>query len=113
AFRSLHSAHDEAVMTARRFRKTQLGQLLLENGFAIRRLTYWTTLLFPVAVLARTLNWSKTRRDIPEAGTSSGFTSRLFGKVMALELRWLRKFALPFGVDLFAAAEKQPSRLAK
>jgi len=113
AFRSLHSAHDEAVMTARRFRKNELGQLLLENGFAIRRLTYWTTLLFPLAVVARTLGASKTGRDFPETGTSSGFTSRLFGKVMALELRWLRKFALPFGVDLFAAAEKQPSRLAK
>src|SRR5437764_9540951 len=100
-------------MTVRRFKKNEIQRLLLEDAFAIRRLTYWTTLLFPLAVVARTLGASKTGRDFPEAGTSSGFTSRLFGKVMALELRWLRKFALPFGVDLFAAAEKQPPRLAK
>ena len=94
-------------MTARRFRKNQLGQLLLENGFAIRRLTYWTTLLFPVAVLARTLNWSKTGRDFSGVGTSFEFTDRLFPKIMALELGLLKKVSLPFGVDLFAVARSQ------
>ena len=48
AFEFLHSAHDEAVMTARRFRKNEIRSLLLENGFTIRRLTYWTTLLFQI-----------------------------------------------------------------
>jgi SAM-dependent methyltransferase len=32
AFRFLHSAHDDAVMTARRFRKNEVRSLLLENG---------------------------------------------------------------------------------
>src|SRR5438552_3550476 len=110
AFRSLHSAHDGAVMTARRFRKNQLGQLLLENGFAIRRLTYWTTLLFPVAVLARTLNWSKTGRDFSGVGTSFEFADRLFPKIMAFELGLLKKVSLPFGVGTVRRCQKPGCR---
>jgi hypothetical protein len=104
AFRFLHSAHDEAVMTARRFRKNEIRSLLVENGFAIRRLTYWTTLLFPLAVVARTFGGSKMGRDFEEAETS--FSHRAFAQVMALELGLLKKFSLPFGVALFAVARK-------
>jgi SAM-dependent methyltransferase len=103
AYGFLHSAHDDAVMTARRFRKSEIRSLLLENGFAIRRLTYWTTLLFPLAVLARTFGGSKSGRDFQR---SVGFASHLFLKIMSLELAVLRKFSLPFGVALFAVAQK-------
>jgi SAM-dependent methyltransferase len=109
AFRFLHSAHDDAVMTARRFRKNEVRSLLLENGFAIQRLTYWTTLLFPLAVLARTLGGSKMGRDFPAAGTLPSLTDRLFAKTMAIELGLLRKTSLPFGVALFAVAKKSDS----
>ena len=92
-------------MTARRFRKRELRALLLENGFAIRRLTYWTTLLFPLAVLARTLRGSKTGRDLETAST--GFKHRLFAQVMSFELALLKKISLPVGVALFAIATKK------
>jgi SAM-dependent methyltransferase len=105
AFRFLHSAHDEAVMTARRFRKSEIRALLLKDGFAIRQLTYWTTLLFPLAVLARTLGGSETGRDFESAETS--FMHRFFRWIMALELGLLRNVSLPFGVALFVAATKR------
>ncbi len=104
AFRFLHSAHDEAVMTARRFTKKEIRSLLVANGFTIRRLTYWTTLLFPLAVLARTLGGSKTGRDFESAETSLMY--RLLAKIMTLELGLLRYVSFPFGVALFAAARK-------
>lgn len=106
AFRFLHSAHDEAVMTAQRFRKNEIRTLLLENHFVIRRLTYWTTLLFPLAVLARSLGWSRTGRDFNSSGTSFGFADYLFAKTMSLERSFLKRLSLPFGVALFAAATK-------
>lgn len=113
AFHFLHSAHDEAVMTARRFRKKEIRALLVENGFAIGRLTYWTTLLFPLAVLARTLGGSKMGRDFPEVGTSFGLTNRLFAKIIGFELRLLKRLSLPFGVALFAAAKKQAAEQSR
>jgi SAM-dependent methyltransferase len=104
AFRFLHSAHDEAVMTARRFTRNDIRFLLAENGFAIRRLTYWTTLLFPLAVIARTFGGSKMGRYFDEAETS--LSHRAFAQVMTLELILLKKFSLPFGVAVFAVARK-------
>lgn len=104
AFPFLHSAHDEAVMTARRFRKREIRRLLLGQNFNIRRLTYWTTFLFPLAVAARTLGGSKMGRDFETEGTS--FTRRTLARVMALELDLLRKISLPFGVALLAVARK-------
>src|SRR5207244_8233024 len=105
AFPFLHSPHDEAVMTARRFRKQELRELLQEQSFEIRRLTYWTTFLFPLAVAARTLGGSKMGRDFETSGTS--LAHRAFAQVMALELRLLRSIGLPFGVALLAVARKQ------
>jgi len=105
ALRLLHSAHDEAVMTAHRFKKSEIRQLLRDNGFAIRRLTYWTTLLFPLAVIARTLGGSSTGRDFNSAADS--VSHRLFQQIMALEFRLLKRTSLPIGVALLAAARKQ------
>src|SRR2546430_16167378 len=88
AFPFLHSAHDKAVMTAHRFRRPEIRQLLLKQNFTIRHLTYWTMFLFPLAVAARTLGGSKMGRDFETTNTS--FAQRVFAQVMALELRLLR-----------------------
>ena len=104
AFPFLHSAHDKAVMTAHRFRRPEIRQLLLKQNFTIRHLTYWTTFLFPLAVAARTLGGSKMGRDFETTNTS--FAQRVFAQVMALELRLLRNVSLPFGVALLAVARK-------
>jgi len=104
AFRFLHSAHDIAVMTARRFRRPEIRRLLLEQGFAIQRLTYWTSLLFPLAVVARTLGGSEMGRDFEASETSP--VQRVLAQVMTLELKLLRGISFPFGVALLAVAKK-------
>lgn len=104
AFPFLYSAHDEAVMTARRFRKREIRQLLQKQNFKIRRLTYWTTFLFPLAIAARTLGGSKMGRDFETAGAS--FSQRVFAQIMALEVRLVRRISLPFGVALLAVGRK-------
>ena len=104
AFRFLHSVHDEAVMTARRFRKSEIRKLLLNQNFTIQRLTYWTTLLFPLAVAARTLGGSEMGRDFETEEPS--LLQRVFAQIMALELHLLRGISFPFGVALLAVARK-------
>ena len=105
AFRFLHSRHDDAVMTARRFTKRELGELLERNNFRIRRLSYWTTLLFPLAIAARTLGASEMGRDFGTVEVSP--LQRLLAKIMRIELTLLRRFSFPFGVALFALARKE------
>ena len=104
AFSFLHSAHDEAVMTARRFRKREIRELLQGQNFKIRRLTYWTTFLFPLAVAARTLGGSKMGRDFEVNKTS--LSNRVFGRIMTIELKLLKTISFPFGVALLAVARK-------
>ena len=103
AFRFLHSAHDDAVMTARRFRKPELREWILKQNFEIRRLTYWTTFLFPLAVAARTLGGSKMGRDFD---STESWSQRLLSRVMTAELRLLGYVTFPFGVALLAVARK-------
>jgi SAM-dependent methyltransferase len=103
AFRFLHSAHDDAVMTARRFRKAEIRALLTEQGFEVRRLTYWTTFLFPLAILARTLGGSKMGRDFE---STDSWSQRVLAQIMNLERLLLRKVSLPFGVALLGIARK-------
>lgn len=104
AFNFLHSPHDEAVMTARRFRASEVRALLAESGFAVKRLTYWTTFLFPFAAMARMFCLLKSGRDF-ESGARA--PSRwIFGTIMAAERLVLRLTDLPFGVALLAVARK-------
>ncbi len=105
AYEFLHSAHDDAVLTARRFTRKEVRSLLSSTGLEIRHLSYWTTLLFPAAVVARTLGGSSTGRDFDAEATASLKNSTL-GMVMTLELWLMRWTSLPFGVALFAVAEK-------
>jgi len=104
AFRFLHSAHDDAVMTAQRFRKPEIRKLLQNENFRIRRLTYWTSLLFPLAVAARTLGASQMGRDFESNGSS--FLQRAFSGTMTMERFLLRAISFPVGVALLAVATK-------
>jgi ubiquinone/menaquinone biosynthesis C-methylase UbiE len=104
AFRFLRSAHDDAVMTARRFRKPEIRKLLRAQNFTIQRLTYWTTFLFPLAIVARTLGGSQMGRDFET--TEPSLLQRGFAQIMAFERRLLGRVSFPFGVALLAAARK-------
>jgi SAM-dependent methyltransferase len=106
AFGFLHSAHDDVVMTARRFRRNEVLSSLRANGFTVDRLTYWTTLLFPLALLARTFGASKLGRDFPAEGKTQSPADRIFATIMSIELSLLKRISMPFGVALFAVARK-------
>jgi SAM-dependent methyltransferase len=105
AYRFLHSAHDDAVLTARRFTKKEVRHLLSANGFTVRRLTYWTSLLLPAAIIGRTLGGSSSGRDF-EAHAGDTLRNRVLSLVMAVELAVLRRVSMPFGVAIFAVAER-------
>src|SRR5207247_11446771 len=100
-------ANGWALMSTRQLTIRQIRALLMDNRFAILLLTYWTTLLFPFALLSRTLGSSKTGRDFPAAGGPPGCADYFFARTMALERTLLKRLSLPFGVALLAAATKR------
>jgi len=106
AYTFLHSAHDDAVMTARRFRKREVTTLIKGAGFRLEKISFWTTFLFPLAVLARTLRGSRTGRDFGPQSSSRGILDPLFLMITRAELAVMKRIPLPFGVALFAVAAK-------
>jgi len=103
---ALWSAHDEAVMTARRFRARELRALVEANGFEVLRLTHWNTLLFPAVWAARRLRLSPEGRDFDPDAPPGGARNALLDAAMRLEAAGWRRAPLPFGVSIHCAARR-------
>ena len=109
AYPFLWSRHDELHHHKRRYTRQQLQQVLEQNGFDIRFISYFNTFLFPLALVDRVIKKVTANDD-----------------VMALPPRWLNqsllwifskeaglvgRVYLPFGLSLMAlAAKKNRSR---
>jgi SAM-dependent methyltransferase len=102
AYRWLWSAHDEFLYHKRRYRKIELQRLVQAAGLATERITYFNTLLFPLAAAMRltarmSAGAASHGRTIPPEPLNG-----LLGSVFAAERFLLRRFDLPFGVSLLA-----------
>lgn len=106
AFDFLHSAHDVAVFTERRFTRPQVQALLARQKLETVRLRYWTTFLFPAAWAARFLKLSASGRDFSADGKTLGRGNGLMKAVMQVEFALGQIIPLPFGVALFCVARK-------
>jgi SAM-dependent methyltransferase len=105
ALDSLRGAHDVVVHTGRRYTAANLRAKLRAAGFAVRRLTYANTLLFPLVYLRRKLE--------PASGTAtsdvelpSPMLNRALESILHLENFLISFISLPIGVSLVALATK-------
>jgi SAM-dependent methyltransferase len=108
----LWSDHDRALDHHRRYTRRLLTRRLADAGFAIDRLTYCFTLLFPPAAAIRLLE-RVARPFRPTNGTprpdvreTAPWLSRMLLSVLACEAALLRRVNLPFGLTLAAVARK-------
>jgi SAM-dependent methyltransferase len=105
AYRFLWSAHDEFLLHKRRYTAGELATKARAGGLKVRKISYFNTVLFPLAALARLAD------RLRGGGTASGTAvppaaiNRLFAGVLGIEAIWLRRFSLPFGVSLLAVLE--------
>lgn len=101
AYPMLWSSHDEFLHHHRRYRATQLTQLLDHAGFSVERVSHFNTLLFPVAALSRL---AARLSNTPAGGTGvpvKMLNAALY-KIFAAERMLLSRTNLPFGVSLVA-----------
>lgn len=102
----LWGAHDLALGHQRRYRRQSLRELLTDSGFTIRRMTPIMGMLFPGLVIGKL--WQKFYGN--PADTMSYDWPRplnqMLIRIMDLEAKWLRRWDLPLGTTLAAAAEK-------
>jgi SAM-dependent methyltransferase len=110
AFASLMSAHDEAVWTRRRYRRSELARMLKAAGFRPLRLTYRTSLLFIPAAIVRLLRRREVSRGA-HAGSDVKAVHPLLNAMLDIALRveeFLLRFTdLPVGLSVFAVARRE------
>jgi SAM-dependent methyltransferase len=99
--------HDRAVNGRQRFTTGGIAASLREAGFEPLRTTYLNTVLFPPIVLVRRLQDLRepdlAKSDVED--TPEPLNSLLLG-VLRFEQAMLQAIDLPFGVSLFAVAQK-------
>jgi SAM-dependent methyltransferase len=105
AYQWLWTSHDLIHHHCRRYNHRRLELVLKRAGFKNIRISYFMTLLFPLAIVQRVVLKffpSKTLDDTPP----HPFINTLFSTIFGIESILLRKINLPFGLSLIAIAEK-------
>lgn len=112
AYQWLYSGHDKALGHHRRYTSRNLRKMLEAAGFHVERITYWTTLLFPLMVAQRLASkWIGRNDGTYHVSIPPRFINWLFGKIMDVERWLLRRVNMPFGgCILVVARKKSPAR---
>lgn len=108
AYRFLWGRQDEINLHKRRYRAPQVRERLRSAGFAVQRLTYMNTLLFPAIAGIRLIRHVLPEPPDPPSDFAfpaprplNAFLSAVFGA----ERGFLSRFDLPFGVSIVALAQ--------
>lgn len=110
AYKWLWSSHDLVNHHKRRYNSALLRETLDKAGLEPVMMTYYNTLLFPLAVVKKVMGKWKAADQASEAvDQPSGFVNSLFYSVFASEKNLVPNFNLPFGVSLLTVARPKKS----
>jgi ubiquinone/menaquinone biosynthesis C-methylase UbiE len=110
AYQFLYSKHDRAVHTRRRYTARAVHDLLEMSGFAVERLTYVLTSLFPLAAAQRLIERTLPTLERAESDLAlpNATINRVLSFPLALEAAWLEiGGSLPFGLSIIALAQRK------
>jgi len=102
AYKFLWSAHDDINNHFRRYTKKGLKSLLAEQ-FIIKKLTYFNTFLFPLAILDK-LIMSKNKKT--QGLNQKPWINNILYSIFRTERKTLKYLSFPFGVSLFVFAKR-------
>jgi SAM-dependent methyltransferase len=102
AYQWLWSAHDVYLHHCRRYSRASLIECAQAAGYRVERITYFNTLLFPLAAAARLLDRVIGRSRSSGDAVPSGPLNDLLYRIFNWESRWLARRTLPFGMSLMA-----------
>lgn len=114
AFQSLWSEHDEALHHYRRYTVPHLKDLFQRVGFAVPKMSYTVTSLFPLIWTYRQISNQLPRRRAKGEKKANlvNFSQPVNAALLALsewESALVRRMNLPFGVTVVCVAEKKAS----
>ena len=106
AYMFLWSGFDELNEHKRRYTKSELKSKLIESGFEIEKISYYNTLLFPIAYIVRKLNNLLNRSGSSDIDMPSKPINFVLKNIFGIEKYLLKFMNLPFGVSLIAVVKK-------
>lgn len=106
AYMFLWSVHDDENQHKRRYVASGLREVLSAAGFEVELVTYFNTLLFPLAVLRRMAQRVFRRKDYDEFALPPRWVNQSLRRVFELERPLVQKAGprgmLPFGLSIAA-----------
>ena len=106
AYMFLWSHFDELNEHKRRYTLSELQTKIKKAGLKIEKISYYNTLLFPIAYLVRKLNNLLGRDGASDIDMPGATVNTILRKIFTSEKSLLRYFNLPFGVSILAVVKK-------
>jgi hypothetical protein len=107
AFEFLWSPHDDFVHHVRRYTKNGLKKTLEEAGFKIERISYFNSILFPLALIQRLSMRLVKKKLSTHLSTPPKVVDRLFQFIFAQEAWILKHTNLPVGLSIIVVVSKK------
>lgn len=108
AYRWLLSAHDRAVGSLRRYKKSELSQKLSQTGFKVIKISYRNSLLFPLILPFRLVKkFSPPSSDLKAPSKIENWLGSLILNIENKLFPWIN---LPFGLSIFTLAKKEEKK---
>lgn len=106
AFQFLWSYHDIVTHHKRRYTKNQLIKVVKSAGFQIKHITYFNSLLFPIAVLKRMASKIIGFKDTSDLNIPPQLINKLLKLIFQSEAEIINRISLPLGLSLLCLGEK-------
>lgn len=105
AYQWMWSGHDEFLHHKRRYTRSELIQKLTESGYDVGKITYFNTLLFPLAAAVRVKDRLTGKKVASVNQLPSKFVNGFLERVFSFETSFVAHGNLPFGVSILAIAK--------
>jgi len=105
AYQWLWSKHDELNHHKRRYTMRRLALTVQSSGFQLTHMSYFNTLLFPLAVIRRMCD-RMLNGNVDDLALPPAIINRLSLQVFRLERLLVPHLVLPFGVSILCHAMK-------
>jgi SAM-dependent methyltransferase len=106
AYQWLWSSHDVVNHHKRRYTRHQLSTVVANAGFHVDHVTYFNTLLFPIALLRRVFARAINRQQADDFLIPSGPVNAALYGIFRLEQSAVPYATIPFGLSVLCWASK-------
>ena len=106
AYQFLWTERDNHHHHKRRYTITNLKKVMEDNGWQINYISYFNTLLFPLALIDRLKQKIFPVEEDSDLKMPPNWLNAIFKKIFSFESMMIGKLVLPFGLSIIAVAEK-------